>query len=101
MRISDWSSDVCSSDLRELLGDEVVEQRDVLEPAAVIMLEQVAQHDAARLLIGLEADELHPLVGGAHGALGQQPPDLTGLLAVGSSQPFTDLLSTRMVAGAR
>src|SRR3546814_7139394 len=96
MRISDWSSDVCSSDLRELLGDEVVEQRDVLEPAAVIMLEQVAQHDAARLLIGLEADELHPLVGGAHGALGQQPPDLIGLLAVGSSEPFPDLLLTRI-----
>src|SRR3546814_16152770 len=65
------------------------------------MLEQVAQHDAARLLIGLEADELHPLVGGAHGALGQQPPDLIGLLAVGSSEPFPDLLLTRMVAGDR
>src|SRR3546814_13621384 len=65
------------------------------------MLEQVAQHDAARLLIGLEADELHPLVGGAHGALGQQPPDLIGLLAVGSREPFPDLLLTPLVAGDR
>src|SRR3546814_7021682 len=33
MRISDWSSDVCSSDLREYGGDVTIETIEVDEPA--------------------------------------------------------------------
>ena len=52
----------------QLLGDQPVEQRDILQPAAIVVLEEVAHDDAAGRLIGVEADEQRPLVGGAHGA---------------------------------
>src|ERR1700704_1406761 len=48
----------------ELLGHKAVEKRCVLQPAAVIKLEQVTQHDAAGRLIGFKTDELRPLIGG-------------------------------------
>ena len=41
----------------QLLGDQPVEQRDILQPAAIVGLEQIAQHDAAGRLIGVDADE--------------------------------------------
>jgi hypothetical protein len=41
----------------ELLGDQAVEPSDILEPAAIVLLKEIAHDDAARLLIGIEADE--------------------------------------------
>ncbi len=45
----------------ELLNRQAVEQRRVPQPAAIVLLEQVAHHDAARFLVGGDADELRPL----------------------------------------
>jgi hypothetical protein len=69
-----------------------------LQPATVIALEQVAQDRAAGLDIGLDADELRPLVGGADRPLGQHPADRVGLLVVGGPQPLERLLVALMVA---
>ena len=68
----------------DLRGGEGVEQRRILQPSAVVGLEQVAQRCAARCLIGLDPDELRTTIRGAHRALGQHAPDLIGLAAVGS-----------------
>ena len=65
----------------QLLGDETIEQRHVLQPAAIVVLEQVAHDGAAGLLIGIEPDELGAAVGGADGILRQHPPDLVGLIS--------------------
>ena len=62
------------------LDDETLEQRDVLEPAAAVLLEEIAQHIAASRLIGGEADEAGTLVGSLHCALGQNAPDLIRLV---------------------
>ncbi len=48
----------------ELLGDEPVEQRNVLKPAAIVVLEEIAHHGAAGLLIHVDPDELRAAVGG-------------------------------------
>ena len=71
---------------------------DVLQPAAVIALEQVVQDRATRLFVGADADELRPLVGRAHGAFGEHAPDGVGLLVVGLAQPLEHLLLALMVA---
>ena len=63
------------------------------------MLEQVAHDDAAGRLIGVDADELRPLVGGTHGAFGELAADVVGLLVVGARERLPDLLLTRMVVG--
>ena len=65
------------------------------------MLEQVAQHDATGRLIGVDADELRPLVGGADRAFGQLAADVIRLLVVGASERLPDLLLARMVVGDR
>ena len=49
--------------------------------------------------IGVEADELRPLVGGADRALGQHAADDVGLLVVGGLQPLEHLLLALMIAG--
>jgi hypothetical protein len=42
----------------QLLGDQAVEQGRSCSQPPVVGLEQIAQHDAARRLIGVDADEL-------------------------------------------
>src|SRR3546814_12227960 len=64
----------------QLLGDEAIEKPDVLQPPAIVGLEQVAHDDAAGRLIGSDAEEDSALVRCAHGRLGQHAPDLIGLL---------------------
>ena len=81
----------------QLFGNQPVEQRGVLQPAAVVGLEQVAQDDAAGGLVGLDADELRPLVGGAHRALGEHAADLIRLPGVGALQRLPHLLLARVV----
>lgn len=66
----------------ELLRDETVDERDVLEPAAVVALEEVVEYGAAGLDIDVDADELGPLVGRPDRAFRQHAPDGIGLLAV-------------------
>ena len=67
----------------QLLGDQAVEQADILQPAAIILLEEIAHDDAASRLIRFEADEHRALVGRADRALRQHAADLIRLLAVG------------------
>ena len=50
-----------------------------------------------RVLIGFDANELRPLVGGAHRALGQHAADLVRLLGIGPLQGLPHLLLARMV----
>ena len=85
----------------ELLDDQAVEQGRVLEPAAIVMLEQVAQHDATGRFIGVDADEPRALVGGADRAFGKLAADVIRLLVVGASERFPNLLLARMVVGDR
>ena len=68
----------------QLLGDQAVEQADILKPTAIVVLEEISHDDAARLLIGLEADEQRAPVGCADGVLRQHAADLVRLLAVGA-----------------
>ena len=42
----------------QLLGHQALEQRDILEPAAIVVLEEVAHDDAAGRLVGVDADEV-------------------------------------------
>ena len=81
----------------ELLCDKPVEQGRVLQPAAVVGVEQVAQDRPAGGLIRLDANELRALVGGAHRALGEHAADLVRLLGAGPLQGLPHLLLTRMV----
>jgi hypothetical protein len=81
----------------QLFCDHAVEEADILQPAAVILLEEIAQDDTARLLIGFEADEQGALVRRARGAFRQQPADLIRLLAVGALKRLPDLLLTRVI----
>ena len=46
----------------QLVGHQAVEQGRILQPATIVRLEQVAQHDAAGRLISLDADEDGPFV---------------------------------------
>ncbi len=65
--------------LIELLGDEHVDQADIFEPAAIVALEQIAHDRAARFDIGVDPDELRPLVRRAHRVFGEHTPDLVRL----------------------
>ena len=85
----------------ELLDHEPIEQRRVLQPAAIVMLEQVAQDRATGGLIGVEPDELGATVGGADRALGELAPDMVGLLVVGVADALPNLFLAGMVAGDR
>ena len=81
----------------QLRGDEPVEQRRVLQPAAVVGLEQVAQHDAAGGLVVGDADEPRPPVGGTHRVLREHPADLVRLPRGHALQRLPHLLLARVV----
>ena len=83
----------------QLLGDETLEQRHVLQPATVVVLEQIAQDDTAGGFIGVDADELCPLVGGADRVLREHAPDLVWFVVVGLADVLPDLLLPGMIAG--
>lgn len=68
--------------LAQLLGREQLDQSGILQPSAVVVLEQVSQRRAAGLLIGSDADERGAAIGGAHRAFGQHAANLVRL-AVG------------------
>ena len=79
-------------DSAQLLVDQPVEQRDVLQPAAVLLGEEIAQHRAARRLIGVDADEAGALVGGRNRGLGQHAADLPRFILPGIADALPDLL---------
>ena len=81
----------------ELLIGKPVEKRGILEPAAPVVLEQVAGDAAAGCHIGFDADEDRAPVRGADGAFGQKPADVPGLLVVALLDRLPDLLLTGMV----
>ena len=83
----------------QLVGGHLVHERNILQPAAIVALEQVAQDRATGRDVGIHADELRPLIGGADGTLGQHAPDGVGMLVVGSLQALEDLLLALVVAG--
>ena len=64
----------------QLLGDEPVEQRHVLQPAAIVVLEEIAHHGAAGLLVRIKPNELGAPIGCPHGVLREHPADLVGLI---------------------
>ena len=67
-----------------------------MQPTTVVALEEIA-HDGAAGGDIIFADILRPLVGGAHGALGQKPANLVGLLIVGALDRLPNLLLALMV----
>jgi hypothetical protein len=83
----------------ELFGDQAVEQRRILQPAAAVFVEQIAGDDAASRLIRFDADELRALVGCLDGAFGEKPPDGIGLLVEALRQAIPDLLLPPMIVG--
>jgi hypothetical protein len=85
----------------ELLDYQAVEQRRVLEPAAIVVLEEVAQHDATGRFIGVDADVPRPLVGHADRAFGKLAADVIRLLVVGAGERLPNLLLARVVVGDR
>ena len=81
----------------ELVDHEAVEQGSILEPTAVVMLEQVAHHDTAGDLIGVKADELGSLVGDANGPFGELVADVIRLFVVAVCKLIPELLLARMI----
>src|SRR3546814_13052450 len=60
MRISDWSSDVCSSDLRLVLGGG---DRQIQTPRAITRVRRLEQLDDAHVGIGFRANARNDVVG--------------------------------------
>lgn len=74
---------------QKLFGDKTVEQQRVLEPSAVIRLEEVTQHLAASCLIGIEPNEHGTLVGSADSVLRQHAANLVWLFRPAVLDPPT------------
>ena len=85
----------------QLLGDKTLEQSDVLEPAAAVLLEEIAQHTATSRLIGGDADEAGALVGGLHRTLGQNAPDLIRLVVPRPVDILPDLFLSGVIGRDR
>ena len=50
----------------QLLSNKTVEQSDILKPAAIVMLEQIAQDGTSGLLVGVNANRQRTAIG-SHG----------------------------------
>jgi hypothetical protein len=85
----------------KLIGDQPVEEGRVLEPAAVITLEEIAQDDTARRLIGIDTHEDRATIRGPDRGLGQHPPDGVGLLVPRVLHCVPDLHLTLVVGVQR
>ena len=81
----------------QLLGDQGLDQAHILQPAAVVLLEEVTHDDASRRLVGVNPNEQHALVGCANGLLRQHATDLIRLLAIGTLERVPDQLLAHMV----
>ena len=83
----------------KLFADQAFEQGNVLQVAAVILVEQIADDDAARGLVGVGADEERAAVAGMHRFLGQHAADGVGSLVPLLLDGGEDLLLTFVVVG--
>jgi hypothetical protein len=81
-----------SSLVLQLFGDQSVEQHGVLQPAAVVLLEEISHDVTAGSLIGVNSDEARTLVGGPHNPFGQKAPNVVRLLVVGPLHGLPHLL---------
>ena len=59
-------------------ANKLFEQRHILQPATVILVEQITDDDAAGGLVGIGADKERARVVGADGLFGQHAPDGVG-----------------------
>ncbi|MGY4447509.1 hypothetical protein ACVWZR_002169 [Bradyrhizobium sp. i1.3.1] len=85
----------------ELFCHETIQQSDVQEPAAVIVLEQIPQNAATSLLVSIQPNELNAAIGRAHGILREHSPDLIGFIIAGSADALPDLLLPGVVGANR
>src|SRR5437879_992958 len=92
------SRDTLSFDL-ELLSNQPLQKTDVLEPAAIVGLEQIPHDGTARRLIGFNSDKANTPIRRPDRLLGQHAPDLIGLAAVGALKPIPDLLLSGVIVG--
>src|SRR3546814_9098298 len=79
----------------ELFGLQTIEQCDILEPAAIIGFEEIAQDMAASREIGFERHETHPLIRRAHLVLGEPGANVPGLLVVARLENVPNLFPAR------
>lgn len=80
----------------ELSGDQQIEQCHILKVAAAILGKEIAQDGAARLGVGLDADEPRSAIRGGDMGFGEQAADGAGIAVVG--QPLIDGLLPGMVS---
>jgi hypothetical protein len=85
----------------KLLDHEAVKQCQVLEPATIIMLEQVAHDGAAGRFVDINTDELRPFVGYTNRAFGELAANVERLLVGAARERFPDLLLARLVVRHR
>jgi hypothetical protein len=64
----------------QLVGDKTVQQGNVLQISAIVMLEQVSHDAAACLFVSLESDKPHTAIRCADRRFGQHAPDLVRLV---------------------
>ena len=64
----------------KLFGDQPIEQRRILQPAAVVVLKQIPHHNAASGLVDVDADESSAAVRGANRAFDQLAANAYGSL---------------------
>ena len=83
----------------ELLDDQPIEQRRILQPAAIVMLEEVAQDHAAGGFVDIHPDELRAPVRRPDRALGELAADQIRLLVVGARYGVPDLFLASVVVG--
>ena len=83
----------------EFFAGEAIEQRHVLQPAAVVVHEKIAQNDATCRFIGFDADEDRAFVARLHCTFGQHASDCIRLGVVGAAQSFPDRLLPCMIVG--
>ncbi len=75
----------------KLLGHQPIEKGRVLEPTTIIALEEIAQHNTARGLIGIDTDEDRATIRGPDRGLGQHAADGVGLFVPGVLHRVPDL----------
>jgi len=83
----------------ELFADKALEQGNVLQVSAVILVEQIADDDASSGLVGIGADEERAAVACMHGFLGEHAADGVGSLVPLLLDGSEDLLLTVVVVG--
>jgi hypothetical protein len=91
-----FAGDVCGRG-GELLGGQAIEQDDVLEAAAIVILEEITQDHTAGRHVGFGPNEPGAAVRGPDGALGELAADQIRLLVVGLLNRRPDLLLPGMV----